>query len=250
MSGRLEGKRALVTGGGSGIGEAIVRRFISEGAKVIVAERDSTTRHAVEAAGAIFEYCDVAHPDEIGRAAESARQGFGTLDIAVANAGYEQLGDALELSYEEWDEHQSVMLRGVYATFRSTLPMMVQQGSGVLVAVASQLAFVGLPRFTSYLAAKSGVLGLVRAIAIDFGTRGIRANALCPGPTMTPLIEQKLIAERGGSDDLLTRLVSRTAMNRLGKPEEIASAALFLASDDSSYMTGASLIIDGGYTAM
>lgn len=245
---RLEGKRALVTGGGSGIGEAIMRRFVEEGARVIVAERNAAAARTVEAAGALFQECDVGEPDQLERVVARAQQEFGGIDVAVANAGYELVGNALELSFDDWDIHQAVMLRGVFATFRSVLPGMIEQGSGSLIGVASQLAFVALPRFTSYLAAKAGVVGLVRGLAIDFADNGIRVNALCPGPTMTPLIERQL----EGVDDpnaLLQSWGSDTMMNRLGKPEEIAAGAVFLASDESSFMTGASLVIDGGYTA-
>jgi len=245
---RLDRKRALVTGGGSGIGEAIVRRFLAEGAQVIVADRDAATREKIEALGAAFESCDVAEPDQIDAVVAVARERLGGLDVAVANAGYELVRDALELTFEEWDHHQAVMLRGVFATFRSVLPGMVEQGSGSLIAVASQLSFVGLPRFTSYLAAKSGVLGLVRGVAIDFGAQGIRCNALCPGPTMTPLIERQLVG-LPDPDAQLAAWAADTILNRLGRPDEIAAGAVFLASDESSFMTGAPLVIDGGYTA-
>jgi NAD(P)-dependent dehydrogenase (short-subunit alcohol dehydrogenase family) len=245
---RLEGRRALVTGGGSGIGEAIARRFVAEGAAVVVAERDEATRARVESMGALFEPCDVGEPDQLDRVVETASRRMGGFDVAVANAGYELVRDALELTIEEWDRHQAVMLRGVYATFRSVLPGMVAQGSGSLVAVASQLSFVALPRFTSYLAAKAGVLGLVRGIAIDFGRQGIRCNALCPGPTLTPLIERQLVG-LPDPDAQLAAWASDTILDRLGRPDEIAAGAVFLASDESSFMTGASLVIDGGYTA-
>lgn len=245
---RLAGKRALVTGGGSGIGEAITRRYLDEGAEVIVAEREEGARDRVEEMGAVFESCDVAVPEQLEHVAEVATRRFGGLDIAVANAGYELVGDALEITYDEWDAHHAVLLRGVYATFRSVLPGMLEQGSGSLVAVASQLAYASLPRFASYLPAKAGVLGLVRSIALDFGTRGIRCNALCPGPTRTPLLERQTV----GLPDPEAQLASwgaDTMLDRLGRPEEIAAGALFLGSDESSFMTGASLVIDGGYTA-
>lgn len=248
VTSRLSGKRALVTGGGSGIGEAIVRRFLDEGASVIVGDVDEDAQESVEKTGAIFELCDVSRPEDVERLVATAQHSFGGLDIAVANAGYELLGDALELSYEEWDRHQAVMLRGVFATFRTVLPLMVEQASGSLIGVASQLSFVGLPRFTSYLAAKAGVVGLVRGVALDFGHRGIRVNALCPGPTLTPLIERQLIGVED-PEALLASWAADTMINRLGRPDEIAAAAAFLASDDSSFMTGAALVVDGGYTA-
>jgi NAD(P)-dependent dehydrogenase (short-subunit alcohol dehydrogenase family) len=166
----------------------------------------------------------------------------------VANAGYELVADALELTIEEWDRHQEVMLRGAYATFRSVLPGMIERGSGVLIAVASQLAFVARPRFTSYLAAKAGLLGLVRGLAVDFARHGIRANALCPGPTMTPLVERQLVGVPD-PEAQLALWASDTILGRLGRPEEIAAGAVFLASDESAFMTGTSLLIDGGYTA-
>lgn len=245
---RLGGKRALVTGGGSGIGEAIVRRFLDEGASVVAADIDEGARERVEKAGAVFEVCDVSRSEDLERVVRVAQDGFGGLDIAVANAGYELLGDALELTYDDWDKHQAVMLRGVFATFRSVLPLMVDQGSGSLIGMASQLSFAALPRFTSYLAAKAGVVGLVRGLALDFASRGIRVNALCPGPTLTPMIERQLIGVED-REGLLALWASDTMMNRLGRPDEIAAAAAFLASDDASFMTGAALVIDGGYTA-
>jgi 2-keto-3-deoxy-L-fuconate dehydrogenase len=246
--GRLDGKRALITGGGAGIGEAIARAFVAEGSAVLVAERDEAAQERVEAFGAEFIRCDVGDPRQVGVAGAAAVDRLGGVDVAVANAGYELVADALELSYDDWDRHQAVMLRGVYATFRSVLPDMLQRGSGSLIGVASQLAFVGLPRFTSYLAAKAGVVGLVRGIAIDFGKRGVRCNALCPGPTRTPLLERQV----EGHEDPEGQLAAwgeDTVLGRLGRPGEIAWGAVFLASDESSFMTGQALIIDGGYTA-
>ncbi|MGH3440604.1 MAG: SDR family NAD(P)-dependent oxidoreductase [Nitriliruptorales bacterium] len=247
---RLEGKRALITGGGSGIGAAISRRFLEEGAAVAVFERDDATRKEVESWGASFLEGDVRDAARLEEAVAEVRGKFGGVDVVVANAGYELVANALELSLDDWDAHQGVMLRGVFATFRAALPAMIDQGTGgSLIAIGSNLSFVGLERFTSYLAAKSGVLGLVRGLAIDFAPHGIRVNALCPGPTMTPLIERQLV----GVDDPEAQLriwAEDTILKRFGEPEEIAAGAVFLASDESSFMTGAPLLIDGGYTAI
>lgn len=247
-SGRLAGKRALVTGGGSGIGLAIVERFVSEGAHVLAFERDGEATGKIANAGADMFAGDVREADALERAVADMEQRWGGVDVVVANAGYELLGDALELTLDDWDQHQAVMLRGVYATFRAALPLMIEDGGGSVIAIGSNLSFVGLERFTSYLAAKSGVLGLVRGIAIDFGGRGVRANALCPGPTLTPLIERQL----EGLDDPEGQLAAwgaDTILGRFARPEEIAAGAVFLASDEASFVTGSALMVDGGYTA-
>lgn len=249
MTNRLEGKRALVTGAGSGIGEAIARKFLEEGATVIALDRNPQAEAKLASAGADFLAVDVADTNALEAAAGHAVSTMGGIDVVVANAGYELVGDALELTYEQWDAHQAVMLRGVFATARATLPAMIDGGGGAIVATASQLSFAALPRFTSYLAAKAGVVGLVRGLAVDFADRGVRVNALCPGPTMTPMIERQLV----GVDDpeaLLELWASDTILKRLGRPEEIAAGAVFLASDEASFMTGATLVIDGGYTAI
>lgn len=248
MSGCLEGKRAIVTGGGSGIGLAIVERFRSEGAAVVVCDRDASTQAVVEACGATFDVCDVAVPDEIERWVAGAAARLGGIDVVVANAGYEVVADALELTVERWDHHVDVMLRGVWLTFRAALPPMFEMGGGSMIAIGSNLAFAGLPRFTSYLASKHGVIGLVRGMAIDFADRGVRVNALCPGPTLTPLIERQLIGV-DDPDGLLRQWGGDTILGRLGRPEEIAAGAVFLASSEASFVTGSALMVDGGYTA-
>lgn len=247
--GRLRGKAAIVTGGGSGIGAAITRRFVDEGASVVVFDRDRAAEDTVRGWGAGFLTVDVADADAVQQATAEAVGMLGSLDTVVANAGYELVADALELTIDDWDAHQAVMLRGVYATFRAALPAMIDAGGGSLIAMGSNLSFVGLERFTSYLAAKAGVIGLVRGLAIDFARHGVRVNALCPGPTMTPLIERQLV----GVDDpegLLKVWGDSTILKRLGRPEEIAAGAVFLASDEASFMTGSSMVIDGGYTAI
>lgn len=248
MTGRLAGARAIVTGGGSGIGLAIVERFRAEGAEVAACDRDPSTAARVHACGARFDECDVGVPEQVDTWVAAAAEHLGGLDVVVANAGYELVADALELTVDQWDHHLDVMLRGVWLTFRAGLPAMTASGGGSMIAIGSNLSFCGLPRFTSYLASKHGVIGLVRGMAIDFADRGVRVNALCPGPTMTPLIERQLV----GVDDpdaLLRTWGGDTILGRLGRPEEIAAGAVFLAASESSYVTGSALMVDGGYTA-
>jgi len=246
--GRLASKRAIVTGGGSGIGLAITQRFVAEGASVVACDRRIEVAGDVEASGATFAVCDVADTAHVDAMTADAVETLGGLDIVVANAGYELVADALELSVEDWDAHQDVMLRGVFVTFKAALPAMIDSGGGSLIGIGSNLSFDGLPRFTSYLAAKAGVVGLIRGLAIDFANKGIRANALCPGPTMTPLIERQLVGVED-PDALLELWGSDTILGRLGRPEEIAAGAVFLASDEASFVTGSALMVDGGYTA-
>lgn len=248
MTDRLEGQRTLVTGGGSGIGLAIARRFADEGATVAVCDRDPATRAPVEAAGASFTECDVSDPASIERWVTDVGAELGGIDAVVANAGYELVADALELTVDQWDAHVDVMLRGVWLTFRAALPLVTSGGGGSLIAIGSNLSFAGLPKFTSYLASKHGVIGLVRGMAIDFAPQGVRVNALCPGPTMTPLIERQLVGVED-PDALLELWASDTILGRLGTPEEIAAGAVFLASAESSFVTGSALMVDGGYTA-
>lgn len=247
-AGRLTGKRAIVTGGGSGIGLAIVQRFVQEGATVAACDRNPAVEADVVAAGASFATCDVADADAVEHWVSSTADGLGGVDVVVPNAGYELVADALELDIEAWDRHQDVMLRGVFATCKYALPALIAGGGGSIVAIGSNLSFTAIPRFTSYLAAKGGVMGLVRGLAVDFAEHGVRVNALCPGPTHTPLIDRQLVGVPD-PDALLATWAKDTILGRLGQPEEIAAGAVFLASDESSFVTGSALMVDGGYTA-
>ncbi len=248
MTGRLAGKRALITGAGSGIGAAITHRFLAEGARVSASDLSPDGRPSLVDAGARFDVVDVADPAAVEAWTAASVRELGGADVVVAAAGYEVVADALELELDQWDRHIDVMLRGVFVSFRAALPTMIEQGAGSLIAIGSNLSFVGLPRFTSYTAAKHGLLGLVRTMAGDFAMRGVRVNALCPGPTWTPMIERQLV----GVPDrqaLLATWEADTMLNRLGRPEEIAAGAVFLASDEASFVTGSALMVDGGYTA-
>jgi NAD(P)-dependent dehydrogenase (short-subunit alcohol dehydrogenase family) len=245
---RLLGKRILLTGGGSGICLAIADRFVAEGATVSVSDVNPDTRAVVEAAGARFAVVDVADPDAVRDWIDAEAAELGGLDVVVAGAGYELVAKATELSVEQWDHHMAVMLRGPFVTFKAALPHLIDGGTGgSLIALGSQLAFAGLTGFTSYVPAKHGVIGLVRVLAIDYAEYGIRVNAVCPGPTDTPLIRRQLVGVPN-PDELLATWEGDTLLNRLGRPEEIAAGAVFLASDEASFVTGSSLVIDGGYT--
>ncbi len=248
MSGRLTGKRVLITGAGGGIGAAIALRFLAEGGVVHASDLSADGGPALVEAGARFDTVDVADPAALEAWSSASIGELGGVDVVVAAAGYEVVADALELELEQWNRHIDVMLRGVYLSFRAALPAMIEQRAGSLIAIGSNLSFAGLPRFTSYTAAKHGVLGLVRTMAGDFAMRGVRVNALCPGPTWTPMIERQLVGVPDAAG-LLAKWESDTMFNRLGKPEEIAAGAVFLASDEASFVTGSALMVDGGYTA-
>lgn len=248
MTGRLSGKRVILTGGGSGITFSIAKRFIEEGAIVSVSDINPDAAADVEAMGARFTKVDVADADAVEQWVNVEAEVLGGVDVVVAGAGYELVAKATELSIEQWDQHMAVMLRGPFVTFKSALPHVINGGAGgSLIALGSQLAFAGLTGFTSYVPAKHGVIGLVRVLAIDYAEYGIRVNALCPGPTDTPLIRRQLVGVPN-PEELLTTWEGDTLLNRLGRPEEIAAGAVFLASDESSFVTGSSLMIDGGYT--
>ncbi|MDF1480173.1 SDR family oxidoreductase [Leifsonia sp. H3M29-4] len=248
MSRRLDGKRILVTGGGSGIGLAVVQRFTAEGAIVAACDINPDARGAVEAAGARFAVVDVADPAALTAWIDDEALALGGLDVVLAGAGYELVAKATELTVEQWDHHMAVMLRGPFVTFKAALPHLIADGTGgSLIALGSQLAFVGLTGFTSYVPAKHGVIGLVRVLAIDYAEHGIRVNALCPGPTDTPLIRRQLVGVPD-PEALLESWEADTLVGRLGRPEEIAAGAVYLASDEAGFVTGSSLMIDGGYT--
>ncbi|MBO3103706.1 SDR family NAD(P)-dependent oxidoreductase [Cellulomonas fengjieae] len=248
MSERLATKRVLVTGGGSGICLAIVRRFIDEGATVSVCDLNPESRAQVESLGARFDVVDVADVAAVEGWVQREITALGGVDVVVAGAGYELVAKAGDLTVEQWDHQMAVMLRGPFVTFRAALPAMVEAGrGGSLIALSSQVAFAGITGYTAYAPAKRGLIGLVRVLAIDYAQYGIRVNAVCPGPTDTPMIQRQLDAAPDPAA-LLRTWQDATLLGRLGQPDEIASGAVYLASDESGYVTGSALMIDGGYT--
>ena len=252
--GRLEGKVALVTGGGSGIGRAICERFAREGARVAVADwrgpaaEETVARIGAEGGAAVATSGDVASPEDAARMIEETVAAFGRLDMLVANAGQALVATATETTPEQWERVIGTNLTGCFLPVRAAIPHLIAAGGGSIVLTASQLGFVGAERFAAYAASKGGVVNLARALALDHARDRIRVNALCPGAVETPLLLDQF-AGQDGPQGSLADLVALHPIGRLGRPEEIAAAALFLASDEASFVTGSALVVDGGYLA-
>jgi NAD(P)-dependent dehydrogenase (short-subunit alcohol dehydrogenase family) len=251
---RLLNKVALITGGTSGIGEATALLFANEGAKVAVTgrnqERGSAVTDLILKGGghAIFIQTDVSKADECRRAVDETVRAFGRIDILFNNAGLFFPHTALDCSEEEWDLQVDVNLKGTFLMSKFALPGMIAQGSGVIINNSSGWGIVGGDAAVAYCASKGGVVLLTKAMAIDHGRQGIRVNCICPGDVDTPMLPEDARLRGLNWDNYLAGCANRP-MGRIGTPDEIAKAALFLASDDSSFMTGAALVVDGGGTA-
>lgn len=251
---RLANKVALITGGTSGIGEATALLFSREGAQLAITGRSAERGHkvvqAIEQAGgkAMFVECDVRSAEQCRRAVQKTLAAFSRLDVLFNNAGVYYPHTALECSEEEWDLQIDINLKGTFLMSKCALPPMIAQGGGVIINNSSGWGLVGGDAAVAYCASKGGVVLLTKAMAIDHGRQGIRVNCICPGDIDTPMLPDD--ARRRGLkwEDYLAGAANRP-MGRIGTAEEIAKAALFLASDDSSFMTGASLAVDGGGTA-
>lgn len=251
--GRLDGKIALITGAGKGMGRVAAELFATEGARVVVAdlmdEDGETTVERIRAAGgeAVFVHTDVSASDQAEAMIGTAVETFGGLHVLYNNAGIFPADDGgtTETPEPTWDAVMDVNLKGVWLGCKFAIPAMIDSGGGSIVNVASFVALVGAATAQiAYTASKGGVLSMTREIAVEYARRGIRANALCPGPIETPML-----AELMSDPQRRQRRLVHIPMGRLGRAEELARAALFLASDDSSFMTGASLVVDGGITA-
>lgn len=242
---RLKDKVAIVTGGASGIGEATVRLFVQEGAKVTIADMNEENGEALAKElgdSTIFVKTNVTNESEVENMVNKTVETFGKLDILFNNAGIGDLHPTDELSFEHWQRTISVNLDGVFLVAKHAIRAMKKNGSGSIVNTASILGHVGDAQVASYAASKGAVANLTRALAVEFAQDNIRVNAVCPGYVITPLIDQL-------DEEAREYLVTQHPIGRLGKPEEIAKAVLFLASDDASFVTGANLLVDGGYTA-
>ena len=250
---RLEGKVAILSGGGTGIGAATARRFAVEGAGVVVTGRRREPLEAVAAeTGGLAVAGDAADPSHAPQAVAAALERFGSLDIVVANAGAGFGGSAGEVDDGRWSRTLDVNLTGPLRLVRAALPTLLERGGGSIVFVSSVSGLVAAPDSAAYVASKHGLIGLARSVAVDYGPRGIRANTLCPGWVVTAIGDASaddLASERGVTrEEAYALATEHIPLRRPATAEEIAACVLFLASDESSYVNGATLLADGGAT--
>jgi NAD(P)-dependent dehydrogenase (short-subunit alcohol dehydrogenase family) len=250
--GRLEGKVCLITGAGSGIGQASARLFASEGARVVVADIDleaaegTVTGIAKSHGEAIAEPVDVT--DEMATVALAGRvvERFQRIDVLFNNAGIAGVGDVLETDPELFDRVMNVNVRGVFLMSRAVAPQMIKQQSGSIINMSSCIAEIGLARRVSYAASKGAVLAMTKSMQVDLARHGVRVNALLPGTILTPFVERYLKESYADREEGLASIRKRQLSNELGRPEDVAHAALYLASDESRFVMASGLIVDGG----
>lgn len=249
--GSLTGKRALITGGASGIGQATALLFAREGAAVSVADVNEAGGQAIaqeiadEGGQAIFVRCDVTQAADCQRAVQRTVRELGGLDILFNNAGIIRRATVVSTSEEEWDRVMAVNVKSIFLLARYAVPVMAQAGGGVIINTASGWGLVGGRNAVSYCASKGAVVNMTRAMALDHGAQNIRVNCICPGDTDTPMLRNEARQLGEATDSFLAEAAQRP-LKRIGRPEDIAQAALYLASDASSFVTGTALVVDGG----
>ncbi len=247
--GRLDGKVCLITGAGSGIGEASARLFAREGARVVVADIDADAAARVAGdigPGAVAEHVDVTDQAQTEALARRAVDRYGRIDVLFNNAGIAGVGDIVETDPELFDRVMRVNVRGVYLMARAVVPHMIQERSGSIINMSSSIAETGLARRVSYAASKGAVLAMTKSMQVDLAPYGVRVNALLPGTILTPFVERYLKESYADHEEGRKSIRKRQLSNELGRPEDVANAALFLASDESRFMMASGLIIDGG----
>lgn len=245
-TGRLEGKVAVVTGGASGIGRETARRFAKEGARVCVVDlAHGPGKDAASEIGGLYVHADVTSPDDVQRAYRETTEHFGGVDVLFNNAGISPPDDdsILDTDIDAWQRVQDVNLKSVFLCCKYGIPYLLQRGGGSVINTASFVAVMGAATSQiSYTASKGGVLALSRELGVQFARQGVRVNALCPGPVNTPLL-QELFAK---DPEKAKRRLVHLPMGRFAEAAEIASAVLFLASDESSYVNASTFLVDGG----
>jgi NAD(P)-dependent dehydrogenase (short-subunit alcohol dehydrogenase family) len=250
---RLQGKVAIITGAGGGMGRVAAAMFAGQGASVVVAEADEAagreTVRLVEDAGgqATFVRTDVSEETSTRAMVDRALAAYGRIDVLYNNAGVMPQADrsVVDTDVATWDRVMAVNVRGVFLGCKHAIPAMVEQGSGSIINVASFVALVGcsVPQ-DAYTASKGAILSLTRSLAVQFGPKGVRSNAICPGPVETPLLMDWLVKD----EDARRVRLARNPTGRFGQPEEVVNLAIYLASDESRWTNGASLVVDGGIT--
>lgn len=248
----FDGKVTFVTGGGSGIGRVTAQAFAREGASVAVVghtpeDNKETVRQIEEAGGqAIAVTCDVTRSVDIESAVQRTIETYGRLDFAFNNAGIEQpVKPILDVTDEEWNRVLDVNLRGIFLCMKHQLPPMLRQGGGVIINTSSGAGVMGIPGQGVYAASKFGLIGLTKSVALDYAAQNIRVNAICPGIIDTPMMDRFTGDTEAGRE----RVIAQEPVGRMGRPEEIASAVLWMCSDNAAFLVGHALVMDGGQTA-
>jgi|AMZC01.1.fsa_nt_AMZC01007169.1_3 NAD(P)-dependent dehydrogenase (short-subunit alcohol dehydrogenase family) len=251
---RFEGKVVVVTGAAEGIGQAALLAFAREGARVVLADREPEKGQAIveqlrrEGREVLAVRVDVSVEDEVRALFDQVKSQWGRVDVLVNNAGIYMQGDVTQTSLADWERIMAVNVTGAFLCTRYAVPLMIAQKSGVIVNVASEAGLVGIKGQVVYNVSKGAMIALTRSCAVDLADYGIRVNSVCPGTTETPLVRAAL-QRAADPAEARRRLEQCRPANRLGTPQEIAAAILFLASDEVAYATGAILSVDGGYTA-
>jgi NAD(P)-dependent dehydrogenase (short-subunit alcohol dehydrogenase family) len=251
---KLDGKVALITGGGSGIGAAIARKFVADGAKVCIAgrrkEKLESVASSLPAGTAAICQGDVSKFEDARRMVDTAVKFGGKLNVLVNNAGYDPPGTVVDVDPAQWREVIEVNLTGPFLMMKASIPEMIKAGGGSVINVASLAGIRCIPAMPAYCASKAGLIHLTKQAALDYGAQKIRCNAVCPGAIRTEMLENAMagLAEalKTDLDNAFVYFTSNTPLKRVAKPEEVSGICAFLASDESSFMTGAALLVDGG----